>query len=278
MHKSVLTEELLQYLDPKKGDTIVDATLGCAGHAKEVLDKITPGGHLIGIDQDQEAVEESKKNLGQFEASSYTLLKGNFRDIDKIVESLDVKEIDGIYFDLGFSSFQIAHSARGLSFTENGPLDMRMDRDKRLTAYHIVNKYPRFRLKEILSTYGEERFSGRIASRIVERRQKAAIKSTRELAELIVRAVGGRRSGRIHPATRAFQALRIEVNDELNALRDTLGKLHSFLKPSARICVISFHSLEDRIVKESFRTYRREWGYHILTKKPITPTPEEESG
>jgi len=144
-----------------------------------------------------------------------------------------------------------------------------------MTAYHIVNKYPRFRLKEILSTYGEERFSGRIASRIVESRQKAAIKSTHELAELIVRAVGGRRSGRIHPATRSFQALRIEVNDELNTLRDALGKLHNFLKPSARVCVISFHSLEDRIVKESFRVYQREYGYHILTKKPIIPAPEE---
>ena len=273
-----MADEAIEFLRPQKGNIILDATVGCAGHAEKILEKISPGGFLIGIDADQESLAIAGERLKRFKRESYSLSHGNFRDTEKIFKKLDIKKIDGALFDLGISSFQLEKPDRGFSFGRDGSLDMRMDSSNPVRAYDLVNRCKREDLEEIIKTFGEERFSRRIAGAILEERKTRPIKTTRELADLITRSVGGRyRMQKIHPATRTFQALRIAVNDELKSLEEVITKIWDFLNPGARACFISFHSLEDRIVKRGFKELAKLERALILTKKPITPSEEEKA-
>jgi len=275
-HTPVLEDEIIKHLRLHRGATIVDATLGCGGHAARILEKITPGGLLIGIDHDDEAILNAKAKLKPFNAGSYKIIKANFRDIDVVLRRINIDKVDSVLFDLGVSSLQLESPTRGFGIKVNGPLDMRMDNASQLHAFWVINKYPRQRLEDIIRNYGEERYARKIARYITDERVKSTISTTSQLAGIIERAVGYRyKRLKIHPATRTFQAIRIEVNDELNALRDALGKLPKILNNGARVCVISFHSLEDRIVKILFREYSKKQIALLITKKPITASHME---
>lgn len=270
-HVPVLLEEATDLLTGNRGRIYVDCTLGGGGHAKRILEK-NPSARLIGIDQDEEVLELAKENLREF-ADRVSIYRANFADLDLVLREEGVEKVDGFLFDLGVSMFQL-RSDRGFSFQIDAPLDMRMNRDQSLTAYRVVNEYPQRELERIFREFGEERFSSRIARAIVDFRKKKPIETTGELVDLILSAIPGRfRHGRIHPATRVFQALRIEVNRELDNLEVALEKTVDRLNPGGRLVVISFHSLEDRIVKNFFRRHRGE--FRILTKKPLTPSEEE---
>ena len=271
-HIPVMRQELIRYLDLDKGRTVLDCTLGCAGHAEALLRELGPGGKLVGIEQDRDALDAAKERLKRF--NNCILIQANFRDIDIILAKLKIDKVDGIIFDLGVSSLQLDSAARGFSIKLDAPLDMRMDRNLRLSAFDLVNFLPQEGLSDILRKYGEERWHNRIARAILRERKKALIVGTHQLAELIKRATPARYS-KIHPATRTFQALRIAVNDELEALREALNKSLDFIRSGARICVISFHSLEDRIVKLEFRNFAKQGKLRIITKKPLTPSYEE---
>lgn len=276
MHKPVLTEKVIRYLNLKKGGTYLDATVGCGGHAALILEKISPGGFLIGIDSDEEALTYARSKLSKFKKSSYKIIKSNFRNIDFILEDIGIKKIDGALFDLGVSLLQFKNANRGFSINLNGALDMRMDLSQGLNAFDIVNKYPEKELYRIIREFGEERYAGRITRFICEKRKTSRIRTTSELANVITRAVGHRYSkSKIHPATRTFQAIRITVNKELDALSEALEKLPFILNKDARVCVISFHSLEDRIVKNYFKRYAKENKFLLVNKKPIIASLEE---
>ncbi len=276
MHKSVLTKEVIRYLNLKKGGTYLDATLGCGGHAALILEKISPNGFLIGIDCDEEALACARNKLSKFKKSSYKIIKSNFKDIDFILENIGIKKIDGVLFDLGVSLLQFKNANRGFSINLDGALDMRMDLSQSLNAFDVVNKYPEKELYRIIREFGEERYAGRITRFICEKRKTSGIRTTSELANVITRAVGHRyRKSRIHPATRTFQAIRITVNKELDALSEALEKLPFILNKAARVCVISFHSLEDRIVKNCFKRYAKENKFLLVNKKPIVASFEE---
>jgi len=276
LHKSVFLKEAIERLAPVPGDTILDATVGAGGHARGILEKITPGGMLLGIDQDREALRVAEHELKNFPAASYKLFQGNFRNIDTIIHSAGINKINGALFDLGVSSFHFDDPARGFSINNDGPLDMRMDPVSQVTAFRVVNRYSSERLIQILTTYGEERYAKRITSYIVHSRAKAPIETTHQLAAIIKKAVGFKyRRLRIHPATRTFQAIRIEVNDELDAIKEALNKLPDILEHGARICVISFHSLEDRIVKHYFREAKQKGIFVLINKKPFIPGEAE---
>ena len=275
MHLPVLLEEVVSHLGPEPGDVIVDATVGGAGHAKEILRKITPGGKLVAFDRDAEAVKRVRDELGEFRGS-FTAVNEDFRDIDQVLDSLNIKSIDGALFDLGMSSFQVDDAARGFSFLREGPLDMRFDISRGMSAAEVVNSFGRDELADIIREYGEERHARAVAGAIAEARKERRIETTGELADIIVRAIGRRYARlKLHPAARTFQALRIHVNDELNAVEEALKKTPDLTKSGGRICVISFHSLEDRIVKNTFRTMARSGELKIVTKKPLTPGEEE---
>lgn len=247
--------------------------MGCGGHAKEILKRILPGGFLIGLDIDKEAIKISEENLKEFN-SSFTLINENFKNISKVVKRLNLNtRVDGILFDLGFSSFHINSRERGFSFNLEGPLDMRFSKDLNITAFDVVNKFRKEEIEKIIRIFGEERFSRRIAESIEFERQKYRISTTLQLAEIIKKAVPFYR--KIHPATRTFQAIRIFVNSELENLREGLKEAITVLNPDGRICVISFHSLEDRIVKHSYNHFSKKGIIRILTKKPIKPTHDE---
>lgn len=267
-----MRKEVIEYLKLDRGGVALDCTVGLGGHADSILKEIGPQGKFIGLDQDQEALELAQNRLSSF--GNCTLLQGNFRKIDQILAKLKIDKVDGILFDLGVSSLQLQTPSRGFSFRLDAPLDMRMDKNLRLSAFDLVNFLPQEGLSDILKRYGQERWHNRIARTIVRERKKAMIVNTRQLAELVQRVIPKRHSF-IHPATRTFQALRIAVNDELEALGEALNKSVDCLRPGARICVISFHSLEDRIVKHRFRSFAKEGKLKIITKKPITPTKEE---
>lgn len=252
---------------------MLDATIGGGGHAEEILKKILPGGRLIGLDVDKSALKIARENLKGFDGH-FKLINGNFRNLDVLLSKEDIKSFDAILFDLGLSSYQIEDAARGFAIKHSGPLDMRMDSNSRITAYDIVNKYTQKELSDIIDRFGEERFHNRIARYIVAERSKRPIETTFDLAKIIHKTVGYRNS-RIDPATRTFQALRIAVNDELGALDEGLKKAVAWLDHGARICVISFHSLEDRIVKNLFKGYSKLNILKILTKKPTRPSVEE---
>lgn len=274
-HVPVMLKEVLEGLDLKPGNVVVDGTLGFAGHSKEILKVISPGGKLIGIDQDQDALRHARINLSA-ESSDIHLVHHNFVEIDQILKNLGIKNVNAILLDLGISSFQIDSPERGFSLRKEGPLDMRMDATGEFKASDIINTYTESDLADVLKNFGEERFSRRIARFIVEERKKTTIQTTTHLARIVVRALGIRgKSQKIHPATRTFQALRIVVNDELNRLALTIDRAVSLLKKQGRLAVVSFHSLEDRIVKTKFRELAKEKKMRLVTKKPLYPTEEE---
>jgi 16S rRNA (cytosine1402-N4)-methyltransferase len=272
IHTPVMCSELASYLKLDKGLTILDCTVGSAGHAEAILKQIGPRGRLVGIDQDAQALEAAESRLEGF--ANRTLVQGNFRNIDGILKQLNLEQVDGVIFDLGVSSLQLDSAARGFSMKQDGPLDMRMDRNSRLSAFDLVNFLPQEGLSDIFRKYGQERWHNRIARAIIRERKKSVILSTGRLADLVRRVVPLKYT-RIHPATRIFQALRIAVNDELEALQEALKKCVKHIKPGARVCVISFHSLEDRIVKNQFRQFAKEGKLKLITKKPLRPTQEE---
>mgnify|MGYP001559527042 CR=1 FL=1 len=275
MHEPVLLKETFDYLDLKAGGVALDATLGGGGHSREMLKRILPGGRLIGIDADQTAIDTASSNLKDFEGS-FKFVNGNFRDLDSLIADDAAGGLDAALFDLGISSYQMDDGSRGFSMRYDAPLDMRMDRTSAVTARDLVNRLKEDELADIISRFGEERFARRIARRIAEERSKKTIETTIELASMIRRAVGSRYlKSRIDPATRTFQALRIAVNDELTAIEEGIKKAINILKPGGRICVISFHSLEDRIAKNIFRDLGREGIVRVLTKKPIRPGTDE---
>jgi len=269
VHKPVLLKEVMEALEPKPGETVLDATIDGGGHAIPIVKKIYPKGILVGIDQDVELLErlKSEKNI--------ILLNGNFRDLDKLFEKEKIKSINKALFDLGISSWHLESSGRGFSFQKNEPLDMRYSPESE-TAANLINKFSEKELTDILKKYGEERFAGSIVRKICETRKKNPIKTTFELIEIISQAVPDwYKRRRLHFATKTFQALRIAVNDELESLKEGMDKAWRFLEPGGRIAVISFHSLEDRIVKNFFREKALAGEGRILTKKPILPSREE---
>ncbi len=274
-HVPVMLKEALEGLQVKPGSVVVDGTLGFAGHSKEILKAIRPGGKLIGIDQDQDALRHARINLNA-ESPDIHLVHHNFVEMDQILKNLGIKNVNAILLDLGISSFQIDSPERGFSLRKEGPLDMRMDVSSEFKASDIINTYTESDLADVLKNFGEERFSRRIAKFIVDERKKTTIQTTTHLAQIVVRALGIRgKSQKIHPATRTFQALRIVVNDELNRLALTIDRAVSLLKKHGRLAVISFHSLEDRIVKTKFRELAKEKKMQLVTKKPLYPTEEE---
>lgn len=275
-HIPVMCREVVEYLKLRPGLTIVDATIGTAGHAMEILEKITPGGRLIGIDRDADSLLIAGERLKGFN-QDVDLVHADFRSIDKILPGLNLKKIDGILFDLGASSYQLDSQERGFSFRYDAPLDMRMDKTSYILAYDLVNNLTEKEISDILWSFGQERWHNRIAKYLVRERARHPISTTNQLKEIVLRAMPYKSSGyqRIHPATRTFQALRIAVNRELEALSEALEHIPEFLKKGAVVCVISFHSLEDRLVKHNFRENAHRGTYRLITKKPLTPTDEE---
>jgi 16S rRNA (cytosine1402-N4)-methyltransferase len=275
VHLPVMVDEVLRLLDPQKGETFLDLTVGAGGHALEIASRLGPDGNLVGVDLDERILEVARERLSAQGLAKARLYQGTYAQCRRVLEEAGVERVDGILLDLGVSSLQIDDPERGFSFSEDGPLDMRMDATvPGETAADIVNEAREEELADIFYKYGEERLSRRIARSIVRERERRPITRTLELADIVRRAYGGRRQ-RIHPATRVFQALRIAVNDELENLRRALEVAPDILADGGRIAVIAFHSLEDRIVKEDFRTRARQGLYSVLTKKPLSPTDEE---
>lgn len=272
-HIPVLLKEVIKILEPRRG-IIIDATLGAGGHSKFILEKSKVS--IIGLDQDGEALETAEENLKKFK-DRVTLIRENFSNLKKVSEKLGILgKVRGIILDLGISSLQLDGAERGFSFQKEGPLDMRMDRRQKTTAYEIINSWPKDKIAAILKDYGEERFSRRLAKAITEERRKKKIETTTQLAELIKRNVPKKYAfSKIHSATRTFQALRIVVNDELSNLAKVLEDSESVLAGRGKIIVISFHSLEDRIVKRFFKEMASKSLFRILTKKPVTSSQEE---
>ena len=268
-----MLDEVLDFLDLKPGDTVLDATLGGGGHSKEILKKITPLGLLLGCDADPAAIDRSRENLKDF-AGSFKLVNKNFRHLQDVLDQEGLDKIDAALFDIGISSYQMDEALRGFSIKNPGPLDMRMDPGQKVSAKDLVNRLCEEELSGIIKDFGEEHFYRRISRAIVERRREKKIETTDDLASVICRAVGGRR-GKLDPATRTFQAIRIAVNDELRALQQGLEQIIPRLKTGGRIAVISFHSLEDRIVKNKFKEWAAGSLVKILTKKPVRPSDAE---
>lgn len=287
IHKSVLLEESIEALNLKKGDVVVDATLGSSGHSREILKKIGDEGKLIGIDFD-------KKNITESDIKSdkrVLLINENFSNIEEIMAQAGIEKVDSILADLGYSSDQLEDPEYGMSFLKEGRLNMRLDGRDDLTAFQVVNEYDQEKLEKIIRDFGEEKFARRIASGIVEKRKEKNIETTKELAEIIKSCIPARQANqKIHPATRTFQAIRIEVNAELENLESFLKGSIKSLKRGGRLAVISFHSLEDRIIKNIFRENARgcicpsdfpqcvcgkEPQLKVITKKPIVAQVDE---
>jgi 16S rRNA (cytosine1402-N4)-methyltransferase len=289
-HVPVLVNEVVEWIHGKDGGIYVDATVGSGGHAAALLAAYPDIALLVGIDQDAQAVAIAKKNLAAFHQRA-VVAHGNFTTIKTILETLQVAHIDGIIFDLGVSSMQLSNPLRGFSFMAEGPLDMRMDQNRAKQAQDIINGSAASEIEKILRTYGEERWARSIARAIHKRRSTQPISSTTELSRIVSAAIPARyRSPSIHPATRTFQALRIAVNDELAHLNHALDEAYNLLNRGGRMAVISFHSLEDRIVKQKFQQWQKgctcppripqcicgnEKKINILTKKPIVATRDE---
>lgn len=291
-HKPVLLAEVMEYLNCRKGSTIVDCTLGGAGHAQEIAARIAPGGTLVGLDVDDEALNAARKALAPFgQQINVEVVRASFAELDDVLTELGTGPVDGFLFDLGISSHHVERADRGFSYQKEGPLDMRMDRRSEITAEYVINNYTQEQLERIFRDYGEEKFARRIARFIVERRQRKPVKTTGELVEIIKDAIpaSARRAGR-HPARRVFQALRIEVNRELENLNRGLTSAVSWLKPGGRVVVISYHSLEDRLVKSIFKDFEstcicpptapacvcgRKPVLKILTRRAVSPSPAE---
>ena len=268
-HMSVLLAETMLFLDPKPGGRFIDATLGAGGHTRAILDHTAPDGKVLAIDQDEAALSSAKGTLESF-GSRVLLVHSNFRSVRAIAIEHGFMDCDGILADIGISSAMVDDPSRGFSFMREGPLDMRMDRNQSLTAADVVNTHSEKEIADILYTFGEERRSRPIARSIVRSRP---LRSTTDLVRAVERVSGAVRHGRIHPATRTFQALRIYVNDELKSLEEFIDSSTAVVRSGGRVVVITFHSLEDRIVKQKFR----EPGVpgRILTKKVVTASDEE---
>jgi len=269
MHKPVLLKEVLEYLDPQPGENFIDCTFGFGGHTLALLEKNGPDGKVLGIEQDKEVFEKfnHKERL--------TLVNNNFNNLKKITKDYEYNRVDGILFDLGVSSWHFDQSGRGFTFQVDELLDMRLP-GSGLTAEEIVNQWSEKELVRIFKEYGEEKFPGRIARIICQERKNKQIRTTKQLVEIIRQVVPKKYTyGKIHFATKIFQALRIAVNDELNNLKKALPQALEILEPKGRLVVISFHSLEDRIVKNFFRDSAKENKLKILSKKPIGPSQEE---
>ena len=289
-HTPVLAREVVSFMAPRDTGVYVDGTVGLGGHAAAILEASAPSGRLIGTDLDSEALAIAKEKL-RGHGERCTLIQENFVNLKECLSAHSVTQVDGVLLDLGVSSLQLGAPSRGFSFSQAGDLDMRMDAKQPLSASEVVNNYPEDELADIFARYGEERWSKRIAHRIGNARQIQRISTTLQLADIVRSAIPRKTNrGRIHPATRVFQALRIHVNDELQNLDAGLDAAVSSLKPGGRVCVISFHSLEDRIVKQRFRALSRLCicppkipkcvcqqipSLEVLTKRPVTPTSEE---
>jgi len=275
LHLPVLLQEVMECLKLASGDVVLDATLGGGGHAAQCLEKIGPRGKLIAVDRDPEAIKNAKKRLSEFK-SRIVWVNDNFRHVGDILRIAGVDKVNGAIFDLGVSSSQIDEAERGFSFLKDGPLDMRFSDSQDMSACGVVNNFSKDELAEIIREYGEERHAGLVAGGIVRARAKKRIETTKELTSVILAAVGRKyRKVRLHPAARTFQALRIYVNDELDSARVGVHEAIGSLAAGARICVISFHSLEDRIIKNLFKDAAREEKIKIITKKPIIPGRDE---
>ena len=287
-HIPVLLQECIDGLNIKENGIYVDGTLGGAGHSGKIVEKLSESGNLIGIDRDTEALKSASEKLKDFKNVKY--VHGNHDDIKNILEELQIEEVDGILLDLGVSSYQLDEASRGFSYMQDAPLDMRMDKTSKLTAEYVVNNYDEEKLAKIIYEYSEEKFSRNIARRICEYRKNKRIETTKELTEIIEQAIPGFAKKEGHPAKRTFQAIRIEVNDEIKPLYNTVKNCIEVLKPGGRLCIITFHSLEDRAVKEAYIEAEGKCtcpgdlpycvcGYKslgkIITRKPILPTKEE---
>jgi 16S rRNA (cytosine1402-N4)-methyltransferase len=287
-HKSVLLNEVIENLNVKPDGVYLDCTLGGGGHSYEIGQLLNSSGSLIGIDQDNDALNASRSKLSKI-PPEVKLLHGNFRQLNSLLENISVSAVDGIIYDLGVSSYQLDNVSRGFSYHGSAALDMRMNQDDQKNAYHVVNRYSENDLRRIFYTYGEEKYSHSIARNISEARKRKDIETTDELVEIIKSSVPTRYLKIGHPARRVFQAIRIEVNDELNALKQSLEQALGLLKVGGRIAVITFHSLEDRIVKETFKKYTTDvnWNkylpvseeapikYELVNKHPIIPSETE---
>lgn len=269
-HIPVMVKEVMGILLPRPGGIYIDATVGPGGHALEILKYIGPEGKIIGFDRDMETLNIARQRISN---GRVILKKALFSEIRGILEEEGITGVDGMLFDFGISMLQVKDMERGFSFSSEYPLDMRMDRSKGITAEEIINTYPVHELEMILREYGEERFAERIARAIVSKRREGRIRSCKELADLVSKVYG--RRGKIHPATKTFQALRIAVNNEINEIREGLQNSIDLLNKGGRLCVISYHSLEDRIVKNFMKDSERKGLLKVLTKKPLTPMHEE---
>jgi 16S rRNA (cytosine1402-N4)-methyltransferase len=270
VHVPVMLEEVVRWLTPRPGMVLVDGTLGGGGHARTLAEALTDKGLLIGIDRDSAAIDAAEQYL---RGLPVRLVQANFCDLPEVLEQLEIKTVDGVLLDLGLSSDQLADKDRGFSFWADGPLDLRFDPLSGEPARRLVNRLSAEHLTELISKYGEERYSRRIAAAIVRRRRERPIETSADLAELIRRSVpNSPRGQRIDPATRTFQALRIAVNDELKSLEIALRRIPDCLRSGARMVVISFHSLEDRRVKEAFVADPR---LTVLTRRPVRPDNQE---
>lgn len=289
-HQSVLLDECMEALNIKPDGIYVDGTLGGGGHSYEICRRLSDKGRLIGIDQDEAAIEAATVRLGEFK-DKVTIIRSNYCDMKEQLMKIGITSVDGILLDLGVSSYQLDNAERGFTYREDAPLDMRMDQRQSMTAKDIVNEYSEMELYRIIRDYGEEKFAKNIAKHIVSARNQKTLETTGELIDVIkaaipmkVRAVGG------HPAKRTFQAIRIELNRELDVLKDSLGDMIDLLNEDGRIAVITFHSLEDRIVKKIFKENEdpcicpkdfpvcvcgRKSKGRVITKKPIVPGEEE---
>ena len=287
-HVSVLLNESISSLNLKENSVIVDATLGYGGHSSSILDRIKKG-YLFAFDQDSEAIRHSTDRLSKI-GTNFTIIKSNFVHMKEELSKLGIEEVDGVLFDLGVSSPQLDESERGFSFHEDAPLDMRMDREQKLSAYEVVNEYSKEDLTRIFLKYGEDKFSSNIAKKIVEYRENKKIESTLELVEIIKTAVPMKYRLEKHPARQIFQAIRIEVNHELDVLEPALNQALDLIKVGGRVCVITFHSLEDRIVKNLFKEkceidpkvkglpnipIEYQPYFKLVVNKAITPSDEE---
>jgi 16S rRNA (cytosine1402-N4)-methyltransferase len=274
-HYPVMYREALDFLDVKNKKLIVDCTVGVGSHALKFLQVMRDDAMLIGIDRDGDSLKICADRLGDFR-NRVILVNDNFANLEGILKGLDISGVDVFFFDLGISSYQICTPERGFSFLRDGPLDMRMDREAFLSAYDLINNLSERELVNIFRKFGEERYAARIARSIIETRRMQAIATTAQLAEIVLRAVPFKtRKYKIHPATRVFQALRIVVNRELESISKGINTAVRFLNPGGRIGVISFHSLEDRIVKHTMKDFSTQGVLKIITKKPLLPSDIE---